>query len=278
MNLRKMFLYKLLFGFFLLIATFVLYLFPGLVEKNVHFLLVPAFANIVNIFFITKLKEQDPDNVVFFQRTAKATGMIFIPFLIILMFVWNAMNTNISSVTLFLCFSLLITSTFIIHALLGVYLLKHNKTSITKSKAYEIFDLVITNPDTFIIINYGFFFETIFGGLFILSISFGAASFANLRIILAIPLLVLIVFPLQYFINVKNKKQNKMDEREKSILYKITSYSFFIYLFFVFALYAFNNSFIQNIKISEGWGALLVSAAFIIWGFVGLIILKRESQ
>jgi hypothetical protein len=158
---------------------------------------------------------------------------------------------------------------------IGLFLLKRRSNE--SDRVYEAFENAVPNPEGFFIVNHASFIEAISFGLGIFAVSYFSGSYQAIRILILWPLVCIPFFFSIYFENVRKKKHRKMDEMEKFILFKTTSYSAVITLFFLAALYEIKDlSFLGNF-INEAWGILIISGFFIIWGITGSAILAKRT-
>lgn len=277
MNLKKLFLYELVAGIVLTCAVLlVIICTPDIILKNINIIFVfPAiFIIYMKILYGANesWKEQD---LLFIKKTWVVTGIIWILFLLADCF-FEPTSPHRGHLSYFPIFFVLMgPALLLIHSVIGLFLLKHRTNG--SGRVYKAFENALPEPEGFLIVNHTSFMETIFFGSSVFAISYYAGSYQAIRILILLPLLYLPFSFTIYFENVRKKKQRKMDEMEKFILFKTTSYSAVITLFFLAALYEIKDlSFLGNF-INEAWGILIISGFFIIWGITGSAILAKRT-
>jgi hypothetical protein len=277
MNLKKLFLYELASGIVLTCAVLLVIIYtPDIILNNINIIIVfpTVFAIYLQILYGKKRWWKEGD-LLLFKKTWRVAGIIVMIFLVGSYF-FELKAPSRGHLSYFLMFFVFFGPVFLlVRSGIGLFLLKHKSNN--SDRIYEVFESAVPNPEGFLIVNHASFMETILFGASVFAISYYAGSYQAIRILILWPLVCIPFFFSIYFENVRKKKQRKMDEMEKFILFKTTSYSAVITLFFLAALYEIKDlSFLGNF-INEAWGILIISGFFIIWGITGSVILAKKA-
>ena len=130
------------------------------------------------------------------------------------------------------------------------------------------------NSDSYVPINKSFFVLIILIGIFF--IGFDYYQFLINRLLTIVIPLVMIVQVYDYKSKVKNKQKRKFDEQERSLLYKTISIATYFFIILLSIVYMVGKDKLFGHTINEMWGMFIFPLFFILWGVIGLVMLKKE--
>jgi len=275
MNLKKIFFIELLSGiifmsfpvlcFFIHITTIVLD-----IAYVVYFLVFIFFVN----FFQRKKQTQNEKNWAIWKVVLVLSAIIPLVLLALGFFYGNNIKTYTGESFKQYLPIYLIPLWILLHSIFGLIFLNlgwaEKDISNFRKSIINLF-----NSDSYIEIKRSFFILIIAIGIFF----FGFAYFQILEgsLYTFIYPLLLIVYVYDYKSKTKSKQKRKFNEREKYFLYKTLSIATFFLFILLSILFMLGNDKLFGHLLNELWGMLVFPLFFILWGIIGLVILKKEA-
>jgi hypothetical protein len=278
MNFKKVFLYELFIG--ILVAGLTMYLFFNSTSPIVLYIGNLLLSTLLFVYVLKthrKKKGQDEKEWLLLNKAWKGAGFVVTLFMLISFFFLQ--NTLTSAGDKFIYyfgfhwFSLFL----IVHSILGFFLLNASSDRSKKSAVNEIVDKMLFVPDSFVVLRYSLFIGQIFAGVLLFFLSVSRYSNADPGRSISLPITIITIMPVQYFISTKYQKKRKMDERERHILYKITSVAALLSLLSFIILFSIKDFSLFSYLISDIWGLILVPLFLVIWGITGVIVFVKEE-
>lgn len=274
MKLKKLFIIEFVVGvmysIFLLISYF---FFPGLAGNSIVF-------NLIYLFFLLYSSAIGQGNKllsgiekVLFIKAVKIGACISLLFLFFcLMNIKNINHANAAYI-----FSTVVAIFFLLRSSSGLILLKRQRTPEDIISIADSADQQDDPPAKFLIINRTLFSSILIGGIIILVIELlFLKQGSNAVETLAIPACLIGYIVFTFFTRHIFSKKTVLDEREKYLIFKITSFASFLFLIFCLVLFAIKDYVLFSYLINAMWGLLLVPLFMVLWGSLGLIVLARE--
>ncbi len=159
------------------------------------------------------------------------------------------------------------------HSILSVLLLNlgwaENGITGFRKSIIELF-----NSDSYIEIKRSFFILIIFIGIFF--VGFDYYQILTGRLFTVIPPLIMIAYVYDYKSKIKNKQKRKFDEREKNFLFQTISIATFFFIILLSVLFMIKDVKLLGHLLNEMWGIIIFPLFLILWGFIGLVMLRKE--
>lgn len=167
----------------------------------------------------------------------------------------------------------------LIHSTLGFITIKRNPLNTDESDKNKQTDDDTKKPEYLTILNYNSLFLIIICGIGIFAFCLLGASEkgSSLSEALMAPGYLIIVLSLVTFINSKIHNMRILDERERFIIFKITSVAAFLGVITLLILFAFRSTNIFGFFINDIWGLAIVPIGMVLWGITGFFVLAKEE-
>ena len=276
MNLRKLFLLELFMGLVVsALAIIFIILSPEFTKTSASSLLVIALFNIYILTVNQLIKKQPPEGYALYTKAARASSIILGG--VIFLAVMNLKNIPNGSITRFGLY-IIVPIYLLSHSVCGLYLLarlKHRKDKYTTNEEPAPQG---PQPIPFIVINNLLFTLTLLSGIAIFIITFYFLKWgSDPREAMVIPCCLVGYSAIVCVVNMILNKKRFLDEREKNIVFKITSLSTFFSIIVLLTLFALNSSYILGYSIKEIWGLIIVPLFMVFWGASGLAVLAKDD-
>jgi hypothetical protein len=276
MNLKKLFVYELILGLALTALIILSYLFyPELVRNTGIYVFITILLWVYIATIHVRHKNKSEKEVRIYNRATKISGIAagVVAFLFI-MNLNNFENLHFGH-SWFYGFIIILALS---RSISGLLLLKSGSSAEDKTVAKEIADLPPETPVTFLIINNTLFSLILLAGFILFAICiFWLKSGSGVLDTLVMPAILVVYIIIVCFSKAVFHKQRILDEREKHIIFKITSIAALLLVIALMLLFTLKDFSLFGYQINAIWGLILVPLCMVLWGLTGLLILTKEE-
>jgi hypothetical protein len=280
MNFKRYFMFELISGLVLflipVLAFFIKLEMLGTRKSNLFLFSILSIAG--SALYRKPLKPTDWERLIF-KKTGAFTG--FLLGFLALLFVMETKSFNSGMETVFGAYWVFSFFSFflLIHSLFGFYILSRYPKPVNMPEPYKPEGAATEQPEYLKILNYPSLLLIIFCGIGIFAFClFCLADGSSVMEALAIPVSIVVIMILVTFINAKIHNLKILDERERHLIFKITSITAFLSLLILVILFACKDYYIFGYLISYIWGLAIVPLAMVLWGTTGLVVLAKEEE
>ncbi len=279
MNFKRLFWFELITGIIILfipilavIAKFEIF---RTRESNIYIL---SLLTIISTVIYRKPAGKTDWERMILKKTGFITGFLLgFPAIIFLMNIknYNSGLTNIFGPNwVFFLYSYFL----LIHSIFGFFILSRNPKPVDIPELFRPEGTVAEQPEYLKILSYSSLLLIIFCGIGIFAFClFCIADGSSVNEALMIPVFIIIIITLTNFVNAKIHNLKILDERERHLIFKITSITAFLSLIILMVLFACKDYYIFGYLISDVWGLAIVPLGMFIWGITGLAVLAIEE-